>query len=178
MKHSTLPFSIFSATLFLALAVSIPSNGLGQLAPGQAPESTSAAASGPLLAPPRPDVTLTPQEAEVLKRFDKNGDGRLDEDEVAAAHMGMVRIEPRARVGQMIYGRLLQAFDREHRGSLSPEEQFQAVEFLRDNRPVIYQALLRRFDLNHDGSLDANETAAMFRALERLSQGQVKNVRR
>ena len=115
----------------------------------------------------------------MLKRCSlSNGDGRLDDDEVAAAHMGMARNELRVRVGQMIYSRLLQAFDREHRGSLSPEEQAQAVEFLRANRPVIYQALLRRFDLNHDGSLDANETAAMFRVLERISQGGGKKARR
>jgi len=180
MKFHTLPYPVFSATLFLALAGAVLafSTGFGQLVLGAPPAGGAPTASSPLLAPPRADTTLTPEETEVLKRFDKNGDGRLDDDEVAAAHMGMARTELRARVGQMVYSRLLQAFDREHRGSLSPEEQAQAVEFLRANRPVIYQALLRRFDLNRDGSLDANETAAMFRALERISQGRGKKAGR
>ena len=104
-----------------------PLTGFGDALVGEPPAGATCTAPSLLLAPPQPDTTHTPQEAEVLKRFDKNGDGRLDDDEVAAAHMGMARTELRGRVGQMIYSRLLLAFDQEHHGSLSPEEQARAV---------------------------------------------------
>jgi len=148
----------FSATLFLALS----------LARAQAP-----APETPLLAPPSvASSALSPEEAEVLRRYDRNGDGRLDEAERMEAHLS-ARRDGRigGRIGQAVYARLLQTFDRGHRGALSPEEQFQAVAYLQAERPVLYQALLRRFDRDRDGRLDPGETAALFRGLERRADG-------
>jgi len=51
-----------------------------------------------LLAPPQASAPLTPLEAEVLKRYDKNGDGKLDEDELAQAHMQAFKDGARERL--------------------------------------------------------------------------------
>ena len=159
MNHGILSSIVFSATLFLA----IPQGR----AEASAPEA-------PLLAPPPAAAPLTPEEADILKRYDKNGDGRLDENERMAAHMSVGKMALGGRVGQAVYSRLLESFDREHHGYLNPEEQDQAVAFLRANRPILYQALLRRFDRDHDGNLNPQETAALFRGLQRLANRQRK----
>jgi hypothetical protein len=118
----------------------------------------------------KPAANLTPTEEALLKRFDTNGDGRLDETELADAHEAL-RVQPAARaaIASQVYGRLLAHFDKNQTGHLAPEEQAAAVAYLRQNNPRIYQALLQRFDVNGDGQLDASETAAMFGALGQVA---------
>ena len=117
------------------------------------------------------------EEAEILQRYVKNGDGRLDENERMAAHMTATKVPIGARIGQVVYTRLLATFDRDHRGYLTPEEQAQAIVYLRFERPILYQALLRRFDRDHNGELDDAETAKLFGALQRLASRQGKGVK-
>jgi len=172
MNPATLSSRIFSATLFLALsglraAPVVPS---GPVAPPAAAPAPGAPEAPLLAAPSAASRDLTPEEAEVLKRYDKNGDGRLDEDERMAAHQVVTRMALGARVGQVVYTRLLATFDREHRGYLTPAEQAQAIVYLQRERPILYQALVRRFDRNRDGTLDAGETDTLFRALQRLAR--------
>jgi len=152
LQRSKLFTFIFPATLFLAAAL-------------RAEEA-------------RPAAPLTPTEAALLKRFDTNGDGKLDETELADAHEAL-RVQPgaRAAIAGQVYSRLLEHFDAAQAGHLSPDEQAAAVQYLRQNAPRIYQALLQRFDLNGDGALDAAETAAMFGALGQVAASALPPVR-
>jgi hypothetical protein len=152
LQHSKLFSFILPATLFLAAGL-------------RADEA-------------KPAATLTPPEAALLKRFDTNGDGKLDETELADAHEAL-RGAPgaRAAVAGQVYSRLLEHFDRDQTGHLGPDEQAAAVGYLRQNAPRIYQALLQRFDLNGDGELDAPETAAMFGTLGKVAMATPPPVR-
>jgi len=159
MKRPGLSRPLVAATLFLAAAAL------------RAEETAPAKPAGP---------PLSPSERELVKRYDKNGDGRLDAEELAAAHEAM-RTEAPMRgpdgnrppgqagaLGRQVYQRLLQTYDQNRDGHLDAGEQTAAVESLRANRPEIYQALLQRFDVNGDGKFDAGESAAMFDTLSRL----------
>jgi hypothetical protein len=118
----------------------------------------------------KPAAVLTPYEQALLKRFDTNGDGKLDETELADAHEALrVPAGTRAAAATQVYARLMARFDQHQTGHLDPDEQAAAVQFLRQNAPRIYQALVQRFDLNGDGELDATETAAMFGALGQVA---------
>ena len=133
--------------------------------------------AAPLLAPPPAHSELTLEEAEILQRYDQNGDGRLDENERMAAHRTATKAPIGGRIGQVVYTRLLATFDHDHRGYLTPEEQAQAIVYLRLERPILYQALLRRFDRDHNGDLDAKEAAKLFGALQRLASRQGKGAK-
>jgi Ca2+-binding EF-hand superfamily protein len=118
----------------------------------------------------KPAAGLIPNEEAMLKRFDTNGDGKLDESELADAHEAL-RAQPatRAALAAQVYGRMLERFGKNQPGRLDPEEQAAAVGFLRQNNPRIYQALVERFDVNGDGQLDSVETSAMFEALGQIA---------
>src|ERR1700679_410009 len=74
-----------SATLFLTV-VAGPQPAGSDAAPEAFPPASSEV-PGPALAPPvRHEHPLTPQEQELLRRYDKNGDGKLDAAELDAAH--------------------------------------------------------------------------------------------
>jgi hypothetical protein len=68
-----------------------------------------------------------------------------------------------------LYAVLLQRFDKDHKGSLNPAEQAQALAFIEENRPVVYQTMVQRFDKDGDGKLSADEAGAMFAQLAKLS---------
>jgi len=183
MKSPSLPLFALPATLFLAVAAFLRAD----------PPPGGPAAAPVTLAPPaaRQAAALTPTEA-LVRRFDTNGDGKLDEGELAAAHEEL-RAAPEMPDGEMdptgqaaagripggrgaaaraIYARLLAKFDVDHTGALTPAQQAAAVAFLQQNNPYLYQNLLQRFDANGDGQLDAAETATLFATLAAVSAGQ------
>ncbi len=173
MKTFRLPRRFLPATLFLvAAALRAESNELA-ISSAEPPAETAPAetVSGPEL----PDSTasapeapkLSPKEQELLKRFDKNGDGKLDDSELAAAHEALHQEEMGKAVdnAKRLYARLLAQFDTEKKGSLTPAQQAQAVEAIQTRNKQVYAKLLQRFDKNGDGKLDADETQAMFTAL-------------
>jgi Ca2+-binding EF-hand superfamily protein len=115
-------------------------------------------------------VNLTPQQAELLRRYDTNHDGRLDDEELAAAHADLLEAQTRAAVpAARLYLRLVRIFDRDGDGTLNSEEQATALAYLQEHNPVIYRRLLGRFDSNHDQKLDPAESAALFKTLAALS---------
>lgn len=106
---------------------------------------------------------------ELIKRFDKNGDGKLDEAEKAAAHKAMRR-EGGGGQGDR-YKELLRRFDKNGDGRLDDAERAEAEkarELVERNGGMgKFRALvLKRFDQDGDGKLNDAERAeaARFRA--------------
>ena len=134
MKKRFLPLGLLSATLFLA----------------------AARADGPKTAPP---AALDPAEAGLLRRYDLNHDGKLDEDELEAAHESMLKAGRGGRAegkpGSKIRAMIVRRFDRNGDGRLDETERAEAQAYF-----------LQRFDQNHDGRLDEDERAAMRQELK------------
>lgn len=102
--------------------------------------------------PDRPDRAERRAErrAQMIERFDTNGDGQLDRQEKhqAKAAIRAHRMERRARRFQ----RLIQRFDRNHDGSLGPGEV-----------PPKAMQKLRKLDRDGDGWVRPNEMRAPMR---------------
>lgn len=100
---------------------------------------------------------------EAMKRFDKNGDGRLDDEERAEA------LEAMKKKGSEIQGQLrqfmLRRFDADGDGTLDQAERKTAfnetMKQLEENGPMVKNTVLgfvhKRFDANGDGTLDKEE---------------------
>jgi len=154
MKRLCLALPLLSATLFLA-------------APARADDEPAA----PDTAAPAGD--LQPGGAtyqQLLQRYDTNHDGKLDQNELAAAHedMAQQRLESGKGVGKKVRQQLLDMFDKEHKGYLNPEERAQARAYLQQHVELRRQLILERYDTNHDGKLDDNERAAMMADLRKM----------
>jgi Ca2+-binding EF-hand superfamily protein len=138
-------------------------------------ENTPAAAApvAPAASPvpaPAPAPKLSEKDAALLKRYDKNGDGKLDEDELAAAHEAM-RDEQMARtegLPQPAREKILERFDTNHDGRLDDDERAVMRKTLADGQAAFRARLMERFDTNHDGKLDQTERAAARRAFEQF----------
>lgn len=127
---------LLSATLFLGAGVAAHA----QEKPAPSPDDEVA------LAPPPPvdeSVQPPPLPAEWLKKFDQNGDGKLDEAERAAARKEFAKKHPRFA-------------QRMKSGKRGPGGE----EFRRGY-------MLGKFDLNGDGKLDETERAAARAAGEK-----------
>jgi EF-hand domain pair/EF hand len=124
---------------------------------------------------PAPEPHLSAREAELLKRFDTNHDGKLDEHELAAAHQALLQeqMETGGVPAQRLYTRLLQSFDKKGEGKLDADEQAAALKYLSQHNPMIYQRLLQRFDKNGDGKLDAAESETLFQTLAALPKNKI-----
>jgi Ca2+-binding EF-hand superfamily protein len=167
MKRLGLPPLLLPATLFLAA---------GLLAEEPKP------AEKPVPPPPvRAMGTMSSEE--MLRRFDTNHDGKLDEDETAAAHEAMLkeRMDRQTAVtaapgGQQFRQQMLEKFDKNHDGRLDDDERAEMQKYLLAQGlgpgGAVREELIKRFDKNGDGKLDAEETAAMQKFLqERRAQG-------
>lgn len=134
----------------------------------------------------------------VLQRFDKNGNGKLDPDEMAEAKAAMDKLrgagaglgapgKPGAAGGQPGAGRpsreeVLKKFDKNGNGRLDPEE-FAAARAAMSKGPGAgtrpggagqpgagrpgREELLKKFDKNGNGKLDPEEIAAARDALQK-----------
>lgn len=102
-----------------------------------------------------------PDRAALLEKFDKDGDGELNEEERKAAR--------EAREAQMKERRaeMIAKFDTDGDGELNEEERKAAREAA---QAAMKERLLKRFDEDGDGQLNADEQAKADKALERLRQ--------
>lgn len=124
---------------------------------------------GPIETKPGAGKMMKQNHAELIKRFDKNGDGKLDEDEKAAAHKAM-RMEGGGGERDH-YKEILRRFDKNGDGRLDDAERAEAEkarEMVEKHGGVgRFRALvLKRFDKDGDGKLNDAERAeaAKFRA--------------
>lgn len=115
---------------------------------------------------------------EAMKRFDKDGDGKLDDAERAEA------LEAMKKKGGEIQGQLrqfmLRRFDANGDGTLDQAERKTAfaetMKQLEENGPLVKNTVLgfvhQRFDTNGDGSLDGGELAvARAELTKRIIEG-------
>lgn len=92
---------------------------------------------------------------ELLKRFDRDGDGKLDEAELAELIRSRNAAGPGAP-GARLREQMLKLFDKNGDGQLDQEERAAAEQFRADQ--------VKRFDKNGDGQLDPGERAEAMRA--------------
>ena len=157
MKPNSLLSAVVAATLFI----------LPNLLAANPPDETT----------PSDNVAATRQrqerDAELLKRFDKNGDGKIDENEKADAKLEMLKDGDGGRAGAgRLREQILKRFDKNKDGKLDENERAEALEALKTNPRFI-----KRFDKNQDGKLDDAELAAARTAIteRRTSQKEAKN---
>jgi len=156
MKYNTLYHLLLSATLFLVTTLDAQ------------PLNTPVQGNVSLLDKPT-QPTLSEQDKELIKRFDKNGDGVLDEEELAVAHESMYRNQAQAEImARRIYDIMLSKFDTRHEGKLDLTQQDLALEYLKNEHPDAYKKSLTRF--GHQGSerLTSGEKNAFFQYLGNL----------
>lgn len=150
MKASSLAPVLLAATLFLASglhAEDAPAPGAGESSENQ-PMSKH-------------------RHAEILKRFDKNGDGKLDDAEKAAAKeynreetTGRQQ-KARERIGK----KALEKFDKNGDGKLDDAERAEAAKSIETD-----PRLVKRFDKDGDGKLNDAEKAAAREAFQKMHQ--------
>lgn len=92
---------------------------------------------------------------EMMKRYDKDGDGKLDESELAELIRNRNAAGPGAP-GARLREQMVKLFDKDGDGQLNPDERAAAEQFRADQ--------VRRYDKDGDGQLDAEERAEAMRA--------------
>jgi hypothetical protein len=108
--------------------------------------------------------------ADRMKRFDKDGDGMLDDAERAAAKEALMREPPETRTtspastpggSEGFAQRMLEVFDKNRDGRLDEEERAAAKKFAAERgfgtRDQMRDELMKRFDQNGNGRLDPEE---------------------
>jgi Ca2+-binding EF-hand superfamily protein len=129
--------------------------------------------------------TAAQRAEDLLKRFDKNNDGKLDDDERADAKEAMMKEQvdrQMSRVSALPGGleqfrtQALDMFDRNRDGRLDEDERLAAQKFA-DTYLAGAEDLNKRFDKNADGKIDPTERAAMdayLGELRALGAGQMR----
>jgi Ca2+-binding EF-hand superfamily protein len=128
-------------------------------------------------------MMVSGRDAEILRRFDRNGDGRIDDDERADAYEAMRRERSeRQTSGPVINAarreefrqRFFARFDLDHDGRIDDAERANATRMLGETRrgqaSALRDELMQLFDANRDGKLDDTEKAALTEFLA-ASQG-------
>ncbi len=191
----TLPMKRLGLTLALPPAMLFLFTGL------RAADTQPATAAATAPVPAAATVQRAPENAlppgrmtaeEILKRFDKNGDGKLDEDEAAAAHEAMLDAQMQRRAAAtaakpgQIPPRLLAMFDRNHDGQLDDAERAEMRKYLETHGPAggggalmgMRQEIVRRFDQNHDGKIDDAEWAELGPVLRQRLEAMLQQLHR
>ncbi len=90
-----------------------------------------------------------PNKEEILKKFDKDGDGKLNEEEKAQARKTMTA---NRRVPPFV----LEKFDKDGDGELNDEEKAEARKAMEERR----KEMIGKFDKDGDGKLNEEERKA------------------
>lgn len=96
-----------------------------------------------------------PSREEMMKKFDKDGDGKLSEDEKAEIRKTMAN--------RQVPAHILEKFDKDGDGKLSDDE-----------RAEIRKEMMAKFDKDGDGKLGPEERKAAMAARAKLMQGKGK----
>jgi Ca2+-binding EF-hand superfamily protein len=123
----------------------------------------AAAAEPGSTAPADSRPALNARQRELLAQFDRNRDGRIDDDEKLAARSymrGKTADNPQERTKKA-----LKLFDKNADGKLDETEKA-AAEKAREKLQANREAALEKADANNDGVLDADERAAALKARE------------
>lgn len=99
-----------------------------------------------------------PTPPEVLKEFDKDGDGKLNDEEAKAARTAMQARREEARK------KMLEQYDTDKDGKLNEEERKKMQEDMQAKR----KALVDKYDANKNGRLDPEEIKAARDAGEEI----------
>lgn len=97
--------------------------------------------------------------SEAIKQFDKDGDGKLNDQERAAM------IEARKAMGEKMRAAREKEFDKNGDGKLDDTERAAMMEALKQRHPDAgpkMQELMKRFDKDGDGKLNDEERKAMM----------------
>lgn len=122
---------------------------------------------------------------ELLKRYDKNGDGRIDDDERADAKDAMMKEQTERQMirAAVLPGgidafraRMIELFDANKDGRLDEAERVEAQRFAVENgfspNGELRDDTLKRFDRNANGRIDDDERDALQAFVkERLRAG-------
>jgi Ca2+-binding EF-hand superfamily protein len=153
MKRPGLTPRIASATLFLIV---------GSASSLRAQEMMSSA----------PAAKAAKRAEELLRRYDKNGDGKIDDDERADAKEVVMKeqIDRQMARSAALPGGLeqfrtqaLEMFDKNRDGVMDEQERAAAQKFVnvRDEAALNAAQLAKRFDRNGDGTIDTTEQASI-----------------
>lgn len=113
--------------------------------------SMTAYAEGDGNKPKRADRARKGPPKEIIEKFDKDGDGKLNDEERAAAKAEMKKRRAAAKA------KMLERFDTDKDGKLSDEEKTAMKAAIAKERKEIRAAVLAKFDKDGDGKLDADE---------------------
>lgn len=188
MKRLGLTLGLTPAMLFLSIGLRAADSSTTTPPPATPAAPAATVQRAPENAPPLGKMTA----AEILKRFDKNGDGKLDEDEAADAHDAMLQEEMQRRAaapaakGGEIPPRLLEMFDKNHDGRLDDDERAAMRKYLATHRAGagggflagMRPEIVRRFDKNHDGKIDEEEWAELGPVLRQRLQAMLQQLHR
>jgi Ca2+-binding EF-hand superfamily protein len=105
--------------------------------------------------PKRPERPIA---AEILKKFDKDADGKLSEEERAAMK------EDRKQMKGKPSDEILKKFDKDADGKLSDEEKATMKTEMEAKRKMLFE----KYDANKNGKLDPEEAAAARAAGEEI----------
>jgi len=110
--------------------------------------------------PPEGKGPRGPMHKKALEKFDKDGDGKLNEEERKAAHEAFKKNHPE------MHKKMLEKFDKDGDGKLNEEERQAMREAHREMKGKRREMLLEKFDADGDGKLSPEEHKAAHEAFK------------
>ena len=105
-----------------------------------------------------------PSREEIIKKFDKDGDGKLNDEEKAELRKKMAE---RSGGGRKLPPFLMKKFDKDGDGKLSDEEKAEARNAMEARR----KEMIGKFDKDGDGKLNEEERKAAMAAHPKPGEG-------